>query len=104
MTSIYAEDGTQFPTTVIEAGPCYVSQIKTFKNDGYEAIQIGYQEDKKANKPKTNHFKKANINSMKYISEFRINNNKDFSLGEELKVNILNPLTFVTYNFEQHFL
>ena len=50
MTSIYSEDGLQFPTTVIEAGPCYVSQLKTIKNDGYEAIQIGYQEDKKANR------------------------------------------------------
>ena len=88
MTSVYSEDGLQFPSTVIEAGPCYVSQLKTLKNDGYEAVQIGYKEDKKANKPKTNHFKKANSNPMKHISEFRVKNNEDFLLGEELKVNI----------------
>jgi len=95
MTSIYSEDGLQFPTTVIEAGPCYVSQLKTIKNDGYEAIQIGYQEDKKANKPKTNHFKKGNISAMKYISEFRVENNENFLLGEELKVNIFSEGDYV---------
>jgi len=88
MTSTYSEDGMQFPTTIIEAGPCYVSQLKTLKNDGYEAVQIGYKEDKKANKPKTIHFKKSNINPMKYISEFKVDNNKEFVLGEELRVNI----------------
>ena len=52
MTSVYSEDGQQFPATVIEAGPCYVSQIKNDENDGYNAVQIGYIFDKKANKPK----------------------------------------------------
>ncbi len=88
MTSTYSEDGMQFPTTIIEAGPCYVSQLKTLKNDGYEAVQIGYKEDKKANKPKTFHFKKSNISPMKYISEFKVDSNKEFALGEELRVNI----------------
>jgi len=95
MTSIYSEDGLQFSTTIIEAGPCYVSQLKTLKNDGYEAVQIGYQEYKKANKPKTNHFKKANTNAMKHISEFRVKNNEKFLLGEELKVNIFNQGDYV---------
>ncbi|MAR15321.1 MAG: 50S ribosomal protein L3 [Candidatus Marinimicrobia bacterium] len=95
MTSVYSEDGLQFPTTIIEAGPCYVSQLKTLKNDGYEAVQIGYKEHKKANKPKTNHFKKANVNPMKHISEFRVQNNEKFLLGEELKVNIFNQGDYV---------
>ena len=95
MTSIYSEDGLQFPSTIIEAGPCYVSQLKTLKNDGYEAVQIGYQEHKKANKPKTNHFKKANTSPMKHISEFRVENNEKFLLGEELKVNIFNQGDYV---------
>jgi len=95
MTSIYSENGLQFPTTVIEAGPCYISQLKTLKNDGYEAVQIGYKVDKKANKPKTNHFKKGNIDPMKYISEFRVKNNGEFLLGEELKVNIFNEGDYV---------
>ena len=95
MTSIYSENGLQFPTTVIEAGPCYISQLKTLKNDGYEAVQIGYKVDKKANKPKTNHFKKGNIDPMKYISEFRVKNNGEFLLGEELKVNIFSEGDYV---------
>ena len=95
MTSIYNEDGIQFPTTIIEAGPCYISQIKDIENDGYIAVQIGYQEDKKANKPKTNHFKKNNISPMRYISEFKVTDNKDFSLGEEIKVNIFNEGDYV---------
>ena len=95
MTSVYSEDGLQFSTTIIEAGPCYVSQLKTLKNDGYEAVQIGYKEHKKANKPKTNHFKKANANPMKHISEFRVENNENFLLGEELKVNIFNQGDYV---------
>jgi large subunit ribosomal protein L3 len=95
MTSIYNEDGLQFSSTIIEAGPCYVSQLKTLKNDGYEAVQIGYKEHKKANKPKTNHFKKANTEPMKHISEFRVENNEKFLLGEELKVNIFNQGDYV---------
>ena len=71
MTSIYSEDGQQFPATVIEAGPCYVSQVKTDENDGYNAVQIGYVFDKKANKPKVNHFKKNNCDPMRYSKEFR---------------------------------
>ena len=65
MTSIYSEGGQQFPATVIEAGPCYVSQVKTDENDGYNAVKIGYVFDKKANKPKVNHFKKNNCDPMR---------------------------------------
>ena len=90
MTSIYDEDGIQYPTTVIEAGPCYISQIKSIEKDGYEAVQIGYLNDVKANKPKTNHFKKSKLNPMKYVSEFKVENKNDFNLGDELKVNIFN--------------
>ena len=70
MTSIYSEDGQQFPATVIEAGPCYVSQVKTDENDGYNAVQIGYVFDKKANKPKTNHFKKNDCQPMRFSREY----------------------------------
>ena len=90
MTSIYDDDGIQYPTTVIEAGPCYISQIKSIEKDGYEAVQIGYLNDRNANKPKTKHFENSKLNPMKYISEFKVENNNDFNLGEELKVNIFN--------------
>ena len=96
MTSIYSEDGQQFPATVIEVGPCYVSQIKTNENDGYNAVQIGYIFDRKANKPKVNHFKKNNCEPMRFSKEFRIQNNEEFKLGEKIDVNIFNQGEFVS--------
>ena len=96
MTSIYNEDGQQFPATVIEAGPCYVSQVKTDENDGYNAVQIGYVFDKKANKPKVNHFKKNNCDPMRYSKEFRIENNEEFKLGEKIDLNIFSLGEFVS--------
>ena len=71
MTNIFSDTGSQFPATVIEAGPCYISQIKTDQNDGYSAVQIGFKFDKKANKPKKNHFTKNKCEPMKYIREFK---------------------------------
>ena len=90
MTCIYDDDGEQFPATIIEAGPCFVSQIKSVKNDGYTAVQIGFGKDMKANKPKTNHFNKSGIDPLKYLSEFRVSDSKNFILGEELNVNVFN--------------
>ena len=95
MTSIYNDIGIQFPTTVIEAGPCYVSQIKTYKNDGYNAVQIGYQFDQKANKPKKNHFSKNKCKVMKHIKEFKIDEDDQFTLGEKIDVNIFNEGEYV---------
>tara|TARA_B100000676_G_scaffold8149_1_gene7385 strand:+ start:10531 stop:11376 length:846 start_codon:yes stop_codon:yes gene_type:complete len=96
MTSIYSEDGVQFPATVIEAGPCYVSQVKTDENDGYNAVQIGYMFDKKANKPTINHFKKNNCEPMRFSKEFKIQKNEEFKLGEKIDVNIFNQAEFVS--------
>tara|TARA_B100000614_G_C14563211_1_gene497926 strand:- start:4651 stop:5475 length:825 start_codon:yes stop_codon:yes gene_type:complete len=90
MTSIYDSDGEQFPATIIEAGPCFVSQIKSFENDGYTAVQIGFVKDMKANKPRTNHFNKSGIEPLKHLSEFRVSDSKNFNLGEELNVNVFN--------------
>ena len=96
MTSIYSEGGQQFPATVIEAGPCYVSQVKTDENDGYNAVQIGYVFDKKANKPKVNHYKKNNCDPMRYSKEFRIEKNQEFKLGEKIDLNIFSLGEFVS--------
>ena len=96
MTSIYSEGGQQFPATVIEAGPCYVSQVKTDENDGYNAVQIGYVFDKKANKPKVNHYKKNNCDPMRYSKEFRIEKNEEFKLGEKIDLNIFSLGEFVS--------
>jgi large subunit ribosomal protein L3 len=95
MTNVFSETGLQFPATVIEAGPCYISQIKTDENDGYNAVQIGFKFDKKANKPKKNHFTKNKCEPMKYSREFRVDTNSQFLLGEKIDVNIFSEGDYV---------
>jgi large subunit ribosomal protein L3 len=87
MTSIFAEDGTQIPCTVVLAGPCPVVQVKTVETDGYSSIQIGFESlaEKKLNKPELGHFKKAGVTPQRTLKEFR-GFNKDFQVGEELTV------------------
>jgi len=91
MTSIYDASGKRIPCTVIEAGPCVVTQIKTKKTDGYDAIQIGFDEknEKHTTKALANHFKKAGITPRKVLREFsrfEIGSRKDF--GELITVDI----------------
>ncbi len=87
MTSLYSEDGTQIPCTVVKAGPCPVLQLRSPETDGYTAIQVGFEdiEDRKVNKPLKGHFKKANAKSKRHIKEFR-----DYAaamkVGDELTV------------------
>ncbi|HDL17684.1 MAG TPA: 50S ribosomal protein L3 [Bacteroidetes bacterium] len=83
MTRIFSENGENIPVTVIEAGPCYVSQIKTSKIDGYSAVQIGLKEKKeiRTTKPLLGHFKKANIKPMYYLREFR-----NFEIDKKVKI------------------
>lgn len=73
MTSIFTEDGQFVPVTVIEAGPCPVVQVKTKENDGYDAVQIGYESiaERKVNQPKTGHLAKAGVGPMRHLKEFR---------------------------------
>ncbi|GMV53594.1 MAG: 50S ribosomal protein L3 [Chlorobi bacterium] len=73
MTSIFTEDGRFVPCTVIEAGPCPVVQVKTKENDGYEAVQIGYEQipDRKVNKPNAGHFTKNGTTPQRYLKEFK---------------------------------
>ncbi len=73
MTSIFDDNGQMIPCTVIEAGPCYVTQIKTKDKDGYDAIQLGFDEIKErlVNKPLKGHFKKSGVKPLRLISEFR---------------------------------
>ncbi|RPI67687.1 MAG: 50S ribosomal protein L3, partial [Ignavibacteriae bacterium] len=73
MTSIFSEDGQFVPCTVIEAGPCPVVQVKTKDNDGYDAVQIGYEilPDRKVNRPRAGHFAKNGVEPMRFLKEFR---------------------------------
>lgn len=92
MTQVFKEDGTAVPVTLISAGPCYITQIKTPQNDGYAAIQIGYDDkrEKSTNKPLKGHFKKANVSPKKVLREIRVDERElsKFKLGQELRVNI----------------
>lgn len=94
MTQVFDEAGNVIPTTVIEAGPMHVTQIKTEETDGYKAIQVAFGEMKahRANKPKKGHFEKAGVEVKKHVAEFRVDNPEEFSLGQELKVDILEGL------------
>ena len=73
MTQIFDEVGNVIPVTVIEAGPCPVCQIKTKETDGYNAVQLGFEDlsEKKTNKPLAGHFKKAGVSAKKHLKEFR---------------------------------
>jgi large subunit ribosomal protein L3 len=90
MTQIFGDQGKVIPVTIIKAGPCYVTQKKTLENDGYDAIQIGYENtrEKLLNKPLLGHLRKANVGLLRYLSEFRVSNIEEYQLGQEIKVDI----------------
>jgi len=106
MTQIFNADGTLVPVTVLQAGPCVVTQIKTVDNDGYEAVQVGFAEKKEritnkdangnkeyvhahgVNKALAGHFKKAETTAKRYVREFKLENVADYALGSEIKADI----------------
>ena len=87
MTQIFDETGKAVPVTVVEAGPCVITQIKTMENDGYEAIQVGYGDVKvsRVNKPMKGHFDKANAAPKKTLKEFRLEDISAMNVGDILK-------------------
>ncbi|MBP6436283.1 MAG: 50S ribosomal protein L3 [Bacteroidales bacterium] len=91
MTSVFSADGKNVPCTVIEAGPCVVTQIKTLENDGYEAVQVGFSEkkEKATNKPEKGHFAKANVTPQRHLVEFKGLGN-DVKLGDVFTVDMFN--------------
>ena len=90
MTQIFKEEEKVIPVTVIEAGPCVVSQVKTEETDGYNSIQLGFGaiKESKVNKPERGHFTKANIAPARYLREFRVDSIEDVKVGDELKADI----------------
>lgn len=90
MTQIFSETGVLIPVTVLEAGPCVITQIKTIENDGYEAIQVGFGEAKEKNviKPMKGHFEKANVKPTKLLKEFKFENVSEYTIGAEIKADI----------------
>ena len=106
MTQIFNEDGTLVPVTVLQAGPCVVTQIKTVENDGYSAVQVGFVDKKEkivnkdksgkkevihrhgVNKAQKGHFEKAGVSCKRYVREFKFDNAEEYALGSEIKADM----------------
>ena len=90
MTQIFDENGVLVPVTVLQAGPCVVTQVKTADNDGYSAIQVGFGEKKenRVNKPMKGQFAKAGVSCKRYLKEFRFEDAESYALAQEIKADI----------------
>jgi len=90
MTQVFDDGGSAIPVTVIQAGPCTVTQIKTEQTDGYSAIQIAYGEvkEKALNKPKLGHLAKSSAPPLRHLEEYRAQNTDDYSLGQQISADI----------------
>jgi large subunit ribosomal protein L3 len=90
MTGFFTPEGRYLPVTVIEAGPCVVTQIKTRATDGYDALQLGFDEKRKSrvNKPLQGHFKKSGEQCFRYLREFIVDNPEEYNLGQEITVDM----------------
>ena len=106
MTQIFNDDGVLVPVTVLQAGPCVVTQIKTEENDGYKAVQVGFVDKKDriinkdkggkkevihrhgVNKPEKGHFDKAGVTSKRFVREFKFENVEDYTVAQEIKADI----------------
>jgi large subunit ribosomal protein L3 len=90
MTQIFSEDGVLTPVTVLQAGPCVVTQVKTVENDGYAAVQVGFvdKRDKLVTKPLKGHFDKAGVSYKRFIKEFKLENAADYSVKDEIKADV----------------
>jgi large subunit ribosomal protein L3 len=89
MSQRFLEDGRVVPVTLIKAGPCYVTQVKTKEKDGYEAVQIGFGEKKKLTKPLLGHLK--DLEKFEFLKEFQVENPGQYKRGQEIPVSIFSP-------------
>ncbi|MBQ2838541.1 MAG: 50S ribosomal protein L3 [Muribaculaceae bacterium] len=96
MTSVFSADGKNVPCTVIEVGPCVVTQVKTLENDGYEALQLGYEEQKEKHttQPELGHFKKAGVTPKRHLAEFK-GFEGEYKLGDTITVEMFSESDFV---------
>ena len=97
MTQIFDEDNRVIPVTVVGAGPCVVTQIRTIDNDGYNAIQIAYGEidPRKVKKPQAGHFNKAGVTPRRHVTEIRMDDVSGYEVGQDITVDIFEGVTFV---------
>ncbi len=97
MMSVFSADGKNVPCTVIEAGPCAVTQVKTIEKDGYEAVQLGFQDQKESrvNAPLAGHFKKAGVTPKRHLAEFK-GYETELNLGDVLTVDLFADTAYVS--------
>ena len=97
MMQLFDETGKAIPVTVISAGPCKVTEIRTQEKDGYTAVQMGFGEvkEKKVKKPVAGFYKKINVSPMRVLREFRANDTKGFEIGQEIKASIFEAGQYV---------
>ncbi|GLZ12319.1 50S ribosomal protein L3 [Actinomadura sp. NBRC 104425] len=90
MTQVFDDEGRIVPVTVVQAGPCVVTQIRTQDRDGYSAVQLGYGQidPRKVNKPRTGHFEKAGVTPRRYLAEIRTDDASEYELGQEITVTV----------------
>ena len=93
MTQIFDQSGNIIPVTILKVGPCIITQIKTIAKDGYNAIQVGYNNvsSKSLNQPQLGHLQKSNLQPLKYLKEFKVPQNHEFEIGQVLTVDMLSP-------------
>lgn len=97
MTQIFDKIGNRVPITLLTVGPCFVTQIKTIKLNGYNAIQLGYSLTSlnKLTNSKIGHLKKSNNYSLKYLREYKVDNTDNFKLGQIISINLFKDMNFV---------
>jgi len=90
MTQLFTQEGKLIPVTVVEAGPCVVTQLKTVETDGYNSVQMGFGaiKDKRVNKPQKGHFTKAGVSPVRFAREFRLQCAPEYTLGQEIKADV----------------
>ena len=93
MTRIFDNEGNVIPVTVIEAGPCYVTQVKTEKIDGYDAVQLGFgtKKEKNVSKPLLGHLKKASVQPTQKLKEFEPFKDRELKIGDVVKADVFKP-------------
>jgi large subunit ribosomal protein L3 len=93
MTQIFDESGNIIPVTILKVGPCVITQVKTKSKDGYDSIQIGYGNvsSKSLTQPELGHLQKSNIQPLKYLKEFKVNEKDEFEIGQILNVDSFSP-------------
>ena len=90
MTQIFSEDGVLTPVTVLQAGPCVVTQVKTVENDGYSAVQVGFvdKREKLVAKPQKGSFDKAGVSYKRYVREFKLDDAESYAVAQEIKADV----------------